>query len=33
MNFPAKFDLELQALTKRFRQLQTIVHPDKFSNK
>ncbi|TMW45062.1 hypothetical protein DOY81_009854 [Sarcophaga bullata] len=28
-----RFDLELQALTKRFRQLQTIVHPDKFSNK
>ncbi|XP_065359910.1 iron-sulfur cluster co-chaperone protein HscB [Calliphora vicina] len=33
LDFPQKFDLEAQALTKRFRQLQTVVHPDKFSNK
>ncbi|XP_023304500.2 iron-sulfur cluster co-chaperone protein HscB [Lucilia cuprina] len=33
LDFPQKFDLETQLLTKRFRQLQTVVHPDKFSNK
>uniref|UniRef100_A0A6P4FML5 Iron-sulfur cluster co-chaperone protein HscB, mitochondrial n=1 Tax=Drosophila rhopaloa TaxID=1041015 RepID=A0A6P4FML5_DRORH len=33
LSFPTKFSLESQKLTKNFRQLQTIVHPDKFSNK
>ncbi|EDW73636.2 uncharacterized protein Dwil_GK16550 [Drosophila willistoni] len=33
LSFPIKFELEPLQLTKRFRQLQTLVHPDKFSNK
>ncbi|KAH8380532.1 hypothetical protein KR009_011210 [Drosophila setifemur] len=33
LSFPAKFTLEPQKLTQSFRQLQTLVHPDKFSNK
>ncbi|XP_017015782.2 iron-sulfur cluster co-chaperone protein HscB [Drosophila takahashii] len=33
LSFPIQFSLESQKLTKSFRQLQTIVHPDKFSNK
>ncbi|BFF99763.1 iron-sulfur cluster co-chaperone protein HscB [Drosophila madeirensis] len=33
LNFPTNFNLEGQQLTQRFRQLQTLVHPDKFSNK
>ncbi|XP_067644038.1 co-chaperone protein HscB homolog [Eurosta solidaginis] len=32
-NLPSSFSLEQQELTRRFRQLQTLVHPDKFSNK
>lgn len=33
MNIPQDFSLDAQSLTKRFRQMQSIVHPDKFSNK
>uniref|UniRef100_A0A1I8NNR7 J domain-containing protein n=1 Tax=Stomoxys calcitrans TaxID=35570 RepID=A0A1I8NNR7_STOCA len=33
LQFPQSFALETSALTKRFRQLQSVVHPDKFSNK
>ncbi|XP_036337810.1 iron-sulfur cluster co-chaperone protein HscB [Rhagoletis pomonella] len=33
LNFPNSFSLDQKDLTRRFRQLQTIVHPDKFSNK
>lgn len=33
LNFPNQFSLEQQELTRRFRQLQTLVHPDKFSNR
>ncbi|KAH8295664.1 hypothetical protein KR018_002422 [Drosophila ironensis] len=33
LSFPAKFPLEAQKLTQSFRQLQTLVHPDKYSNK
>ncbi|KQS44201.1 iron-sulfur cluster co-chaperone protein HscB, mitochondrial [Drosophila erecta] len=33
LSFPIQFSLEPQKLTKSFRQLQTIVHPDKYSNK
>lgn len=33
LNLSNKFSLEPQELTRRFRQLQTLVHPDKFSNK
>lgn len=33
LSFPTQFSLESQKLTKSFRQLQTIVHPDKYSNK
>nr|XP_014089396.1 iron-sulfur cluster co-chaperone protein HscB [Bactrocera oleae]XP_014089397.1 iron-sulfur cluster co-chaperone protein HscB [Bactrocera oleae] len=33
LNFPNNFPLEQQELTRRFRQLQTLVHPDKFSNR
>ncbi|EDW30433.1 GL17838 [Drosophila persimilis] len=33
LSFPTNFNLEGQQLTQRFRQLQTLVHPDKFSNK
>ncbi|EDV40027.2 uncharacterized protein Dana_GF24163 [Drosophila ananassae] len=33
LSFPTKFPVEPQKLTKSFRQLQTLVHPDKFSNK
>ncbi|XP_073842572.1 iron-sulfur cluster co-chaperone protein HscB-like protein, mitochondrial [Musca autumnalis] len=33
MEFPQTFSLEAPLLTKRFRQLQSLVHPDKFSNK
>ncbi|KAH8392060.1 iron-sulfur cluster co-chaperone protein HscB, mitochondrial [Drosophila serrata] len=33
LSFPTKFSLEPQKLTQSFRQLQTIVHPDKYSNK
>ncbi|XP_017098551.2 iron-sulfur cluster co-chaperone protein HscB [Drosophila bipectinata] len=33
LSFPTKFPLEPQKLTQSFRQLQTLVHPDKFSNK
>ncbi|XP_017127773.1 iron-sulfur cluster co-chaperone protein HscB [Drosophila elegans] len=33
LSFPTQFSLESQKLTKNFRQLQTIVHPDKYSNK
>ncbi|XP_017080921.1 iron-sulfur cluster co-chaperone protein HscB [Drosophila eugracilis] len=33
LSFPTEFSLESQKLTKSFRQLQTIVHPDKYSNK
>ncbi|XP_011186920.1 iron-sulfur cluster co-chaperone protein HscB [Zeugodacus cucurbitae] len=33
LNLPNQFSLEQQELTRRFRQLQTLVHPDKFSNR
>ncbi|EDX10660.1 GD14607 [Drosophila simulans] len=33
LSFPIQFSLESQKLTRSFRQLQTIVHPDKYSNK
>ncbi|XP_016964965.1 iron-sulfur cluster co-chaperone protein HscB [Drosophila biarmipes] len=33
LSFPTKFSLESQKLTKSFRQLQTLVHPDKYNNK
>ncbi|XP_075161873.1 iron-sulfur cluster co-chaperone protein HscB-like protein, mitochondrial [Haematobia irritans] len=33
LDFPQSFELETSSLTKRFRQLQSLVHPDKFSNK
>ncbi|XP_053954642.1 iron-sulfur cluster co-chaperone protein HscB [Anastrepha ludens] len=33
LSFPRSFSLNEQELTRRFRQLQTLVHPDKFSNK
>ncbi|KAH8416296.1 hypothetical protein KR222_003660 [Zaprionus bogoriensis] len=33
LQFPAKFALQSQELTQRFRQLQARVHPDKYSNK
>ncbi|KAM8710948.1 hypothetical protein ACLKA7_017562 [Drosophila subpalustris] len=33
MDFPTKFAVQSQELTQRFRQLQTHVHPDKYSNK
>ncbi|XP_061402626.1 iron-sulfur cluster co-chaperone protein HscB [Musca vetustissima] len=33
MDFPQTFALEASMLTKRFRQLQSLVHPDKFTNK
>ncbi|KAL9906135.1 iron-sulfur cluster co-chaperone protein HscB-like protein, mitochondrial [Glossina fuscipes fuscipes] len=33
MNIAQDFSLDAQSLTKRFRQMQSIVHPDKFSNK
>lgn len=31
--FQEKFDIDQLQLTKQFRQLQNIVHPDKFGNK
>ncbi|XP_037935638.1 iron-sulfur cluster co-chaperone protein HscB-like isoform X2 [Teleopsis dalmanni] len=33
LNFPKSFEIERQKLTQQFRKLQTLVHPDKFSNK
>ncbi|KRK05241.1 uncharacterized protein Dyak_GE28344 [Drosophila yakuba] len=33
LSFPIQFSLESQKLTRSFRQLQTIVHPDKYSNR
>uniref|UniRef100_A0A336LWJ3 CSON006038 protein n=1 Tax=Culicoides sonorensis TaxID=179676 RepID=A0A336LWJ3_CULSO len=33
LDIPEKFDMDNQKLTEKFRQFQSIVHPDKFSNK
>ncbi|XP_043646418.1 iron-sulfur cluster co-chaperone protein HscB isoform X1 [Drosophila teissieri] len=33
LSFPIEFSLESQKLTRSFRLLQTIVHPDKYSNR
>lgn len=32
-NIPEQYDVDTQRLTSNFRQLQNLVHPDKFSNK
>lgn len=32
-NLPEAFDIDSKALTQKFRSMQSVLHPDKFSNK